>query len=114
MALLQLLAMDDDDEVSSRKAALVMMLGEELELFTSVDISCFRQSGRGCRDSGAEPRLIDRWKNQRMNVNWHAAEWITIITRMQHDDSNGEYNNQMSYEFGEYSNIAGHNSLKVQ
>ncbi len=33
MALLQLLAMGADDEVSSRKAALVMMLGEELELF---------------------------------------------------------------------------------
>lgn len=63
MALLQLLAMGADDEVSSRKAALVMMLGEELELFISGDISCFRQSGRGCRASGAEQRLTDRWKN---------------------------------------------------
>lgn len=63
MALLQLLAMDTDDgaemEESSRKAELAMMLGEGLELFTSGDISCFRQSGRGCRASGAEQR-VDR------------------------------------------------------
>lgn len=63
MALLQLLAMGTDDgaemEVSSRKAELAVMLGEGLELFTSGDISCFRQSGRGCRASEAE-QWVDR------------------------------------------------------
>lgn len=63
MALLQLLPMGADDgaemEVSSRKAELAMMLGEGLELLTSGDISCFKQSGRGCRASEAEP-WVDR------------------------------------------------------
>lgn len=33
-----------------------MRLGEGLELVTSGDTSCFRQSGRGCRVSGGGAR----------------------------------------------------------
>lgn len=55
---MQLAPMETDEgaemEVRSRKAELAMMLGEGLEPFNSGDISCFRQSGRGCRGSEAE------------------------------------------------------------
>ena len=66
MELPQLLPTDTGDgaemEPISKKDELAIMLGEGLELAPSGDISCFRQMGRGWRESEVEAmHAMDRW-----------------------------------------------------
>ena len=67
MELLQLLLIDTGacSDCSSRKAELATTFGEGLVLVTSGDISCFRQSGRGCRGSEVA-RPVVQWMGEKM------------------------------------------------
>lgn len=71
----QLLLLTETGFCSSTNARLGAIFGEGLVLVTSGDISCFRQSGRGCRGSevggGAVAGQVRKWKTKMVNE-WNA------------------------------------------